>query len=514
MKPADPPTSESESEMEIEVRPAADSPVPSASPFPEADRSSRGSYAAAARSLPPATPSQRPATAAALSAKQPARIPPIFVDTMERFTVHARALKTILGKNVDIRAAGKGARIYADTASEYRHVQEYLRSKKVEFHTFALAADREIKVAIRGLANSITADEVNEELTDRGFSLTYVTKLGGRTRDYSNAFLVCLKNLPNSRQIYEITQLLFCNRVKVEAFKSKVAVPQCYSCQRFGHSSVNCGFTPRCVRCAANHPASECRKSKEVPAKCVNCQGDHPANYRKCPAYQAEVRKRSGRKAPLLDAAPASSAAPATARSANLPEYESSSEEEQPADGWQATRRRKRRRGGRRRPAKLQRSQAPTAAQDGEETLTPPSTRDQLPATVPSASVLVPTAIAKKEQVPNRPLSETLTPAPVSEVLPSTSRRERVEPDASGPSTSQAVPVLVPRQNAKSAKRSDAPAVKGTERKQKPTPATGFTLDVPKILRWISDIYQAYLAGQSIVGLVMAAVGDILANYG
>lgn len=79
--------------------------------------------------------------------------------------------------------------------------------------------------------------------------------------------------------------------VKVESYRSN-SPAQCFSCQRFGHSSLHCGYAPRCVKCAGPHQAKECTKTKEMAPKCVNCEGDHTANYSKCPALIREKISR------------------------------------------------------------------------------------------------------------------------------------------------------------------------------------------------------------------------------
>jgi hypothetical protein len=67
---------------------------------------------------------------------------------------------------------------------------------------------------------------------------------------------------------------------------------QCFKCQRFGHTSSNCGMKFRCVKCREDHLPKECLRKR--PAKgepdegkpaCVNCGGEHPANSSTCEAY-------------------------------------------------------------------------------------------------------------------------------------------------------------------------------------------------------------------------------------
>ncbi|KAG5672087.1 hypothetical protein PVAND_002242 [Polypedilum vanderplanki] len=62
---------------------------------------------------------------------------------------------------------------------------------------------------------------------------------------------------------------------------------------QWGHSSVNCGFPSRCVKCDENHPVGQCKRvNKEIGSpKCVNCKGEHPANYKRCPIFLNHQKK-------------------------------------------------------------------------------------------------------------------------------------------------------------------------------------------------------------------------------
>lgn len=86
--------------------------------------------------------------------------------------------------------------------------------------------------------------------------------------------------------------------VKWEPIKSKSKLPtQCRWCQRFGHTTRNCGFQYRCVKCLESHPVGDCaRKSREGNPKCCNCRGDHAANHRGCEVYQDYVKRVNSQK--------------------------------------------------------------------------------------------------------------------------------------------------------------------------------------------------------------------------
>jgi len=58
--------------------------------------------------------------------------------------------------------------------------------------------------------------------------------------------------------------------------------PQCFKCQRYGHTAKMCRVeTPICRKCAGDHDSRECTSEN---IKCANCKGNHQASYKKCKA--------------------------------------------------------------------------------------------------------------------------------------------------------------------------------------------------------------------------------------
>lgn len=62
--------------------------------------------------------------------------------------------------------------------------------------------------------------------------------------------IVVLNNTPKNKGIFNL-RLLFYMAVKIERYKSNTPV-KCYNCQQFGYSSLHCGASPRCIKCAGN----------------------------------------------------------------------------------------------------------------------------------------------------------------------------------------------------------------------------------------------------------------------
>ena len=78
--------------------------------------------------------------------------------------------------------------------------------------------------------------------------------------------------------------------------KSNKKVTQCFRCQQWGHSAVNCGLTPRCVKCNEAHDKGACpRTTREGDPTCCNCGGPHASNHRGCPVYKQHLEKIKAR---------------------------------------------------------------------------------------------------------------------------------------------------------------------------------------------------------------------------
>lgn len=84
--------------------------------------------------------------------------------------------------------------------------------------------------------------------------------------------------------------------VKVETYNTPKGPLQCRQCQRFGHTKRNCGHTPRCVACGAEHASGSCVTGKDE-VRCCNCAENHTANYRGCRRFK-EARQQLSKRGP------------------------------------------------------------------------------------------------------------------------------------------------------------------------------------------------------------------------
>jgi hypothetical protein len=114
-------------------------------------------------------------------------------------------------------------------------------------------------------------------------------------------FLVTLPRNAKSPEVFKLSSLSHIS-IKVEAYKSRNTLTQCYNCQKFGHDWANCKQPPRCMWCGDGHLHKDCPEkwSESSTPACCNCQlaeveRPHPANYRGYKQAKEEMRKKPQR---------------------------------------------------------------------------------------------------------------------------------------------------------------------------------------------------------------------------
>jgi len=80
--------------------------------------------------------------------------------------------------------------------------------------------------------------------------------------------------------------------VKFEPPNPEREIPQCINCQRYDHIKGFCNRKARYVKCAEDHPTSNCPgKIKSKNVKCLLREDNHPANHKGCMVYK-DLQKR------------------------------------------------------------------------------------------------------------------------------------------------------------------------------------------------------------------------------
>lgn len=220
--------------------------------------------------------------------------PPIVFPVPKNWGDLACEIQSLVQGPISVSLRGNNYALRTEIAEDFQQVSHFLKSKNVEFHTFSAVERTELKVVIKGLHHSHDPSDIATTLSKAGFQVTLVKNLTGRSGHPLNIFLIKLVRQPGVEKIYSLNHLFLTN-VTVEAFKPKPGLPQCYRCQNYGHSSVNCSRKLRCVKCGNPHDSKECTAVDFVSTKpvCCNCNGQHTANYRGCSLHKKLLKRNN-----------------------------------------------------------------------------------------------------------------------------------------------------------------------------------------------------------------------------
>ena len=194
--------------------------------------------------------------------------------------------------NIVTKSMANGAvKVNVSTVEDYRNLVSNLRKQNLVFYTYQLKSERPFKVVIRNLHQSISPDEIKDELTKEGYTVRNVANIRHwKTKIQLPLFFVDLEpNISNNKSIYD-RKFLLNTRINVEALEPKVSIAQCQRCQAYGHTKTYCTLPPIGVKCGNEHLTPVCSKKPEDKPHCGLCGGDHTANYWGCLLYKAALK--------------------------------------------------------------------------------------------------------------------------------------------------------------------------------------------------------------------------------
>lgn len=211
------------------------------------------------------------------------KVPPIFVSKETiNFTELHRAISAIT-KDYKIKDIKEFFKVDIDGIEEYRQVVKLLDNKNAQYHTYRLPTEQTIDVVLKHIPTSIEDIEITQELETLGFKIFKIMRITNKEKAPLPIVSVYLyKNAPHNKEIFNLSRLFNCV-ISVEAKKKSYDIPQCFNCQRYGHTRNYCKQRNRCMKCAGNHLTKSCNQSPEV--KCVNCGETHTSNFKGCTYY-------------------------------------------------------------------------------------------------------------------------------------------------------------------------------------------------------------------------------------
>lgn len=229
------------------------------------------------------------------TSKPKTNIPPIYIHDRVNYTEVINDIKNIAtDKNFTTLTTTGYLRINLNNADDFRNLTKYYTENGIGFHTFQNPNEKPLQVVIRNVPESLTPDEIKNELLQLHFPVTSISRLYNKSKHPMPLCIVSLVNNEGGKAIFKLEKLLH-SVVTVEARRKTNDIPQCFRCQRYGHTKNYCNLTPRCVKCLGSHLYKDCSKNVDEQPTCVNCHEHHPANYKGCLYYRELQAKQTAK---------------------------------------------------------------------------------------------------------------------------------------------------------------------------------------------------------------------------
>lgn len=227
---------------------------------------------------------------------RPAKIqtpPPIFVHGVINYAEMIKRIRDVAEEEQYCTKSltNNVIKIICTTPETYRKLVRYFTDNNIYYHTYQLKEERAYRVVIKYLHHSTNTEDIKQELYKLGHKVRNIINAQHRTtKEPLNIFFVDIEPADNNKEIYSIKALQ--NKIiQIEPPRViKNSIIQCTRCQQYGHTKSYCNKPYVCVKCGGSHNTTDCKKSKETPAKCALCGGSHPANYKGCVHYHNLIK--------------------------------------------------------------------------------------------------------------------------------------------------------------------------------------------------------------------------------
>jgi hypothetical protein len=260
----------------------------------QSSTNSQASLSAPAKSKTSASPSQQPPATPNQVPVPGKTVKPVFAN------VNIQTIKNVLqsiqfvSKPLCKVRGSNSTQILCQSTEDKRKLIAKLQSQQIGFHTFTDPADKPTYFLLKGFYHA-TCDETLAALQASSVPAIKVTDF--IRNDNYVIYLVHFDKSINVNLLNHSHKYVDDIVVKWDLMKkSNKKVTQCFRCQQWGHSSINCGFPARCVKCSETHDKGSCpRTSREGDPTCCNCGGPHTSSHRGCPAYKKHLEKLQAR---------------------------------------------------------------------------------------------------------------------------------------------------------------------------------------------------------------------------
>ena len=200
-----------------------------------------------------------------------------------------------------------GLKIRVSHLDDFRRIIDFLEQKHYEYYNFGEEDIKTVKFVIRGLPATTERAAIESDL--RGYKLNlqgfrqmsktiYNAATNARETTPLPLFVITIPRSKEQISILKSITGLFNIKIKVEDYKGRQSLQQCYRCQKFGHKASTCHMKEKCLNCAQGHSTRNCPNTDQDPPKCSNCGEAHKANFADCTAAQSYRQALEKRRTP------------------------------------------------------------------------------------------------------------------------------------------------------------------------------------------------------------------------
>jgi hypothetical protein len=188
--------------------------------------------------------------------------------------------------------------------ANYSAIRALFDGRNMNYYTSHPKSDKPIKAVIRNLLIETPAEDICNGSSELGFSVMSVRQLTSNRRSPEGdnqrlPLFITLQKTAKSTEIFKLTNL--CHIInKVEVYRARNNLTQCFNYQKFGHIAGNCRQPPRCMWCDGSHIHKECPETNNLETHIPHCcnyqlkdgERPHPSNYRGCSHAEEELQRK------------------------------------------------------------------------------------------------------------------------------------------------------------------------------------------------------------------------------
>lgn len=237
--------------------------------------------------------------------KRDKNIPPIVVydDNQKRMSERI-SNKNICKKNeyYYVRVNKNKYRIFVKTLDQYDKLLNLLKENNIKYHTYTPLERKNIHILFKRVASCYDANDIAEFLkNDYGLTPIHITKFQTKqmmeNNIHSTMWHASFEPKTDKKRIFEVKSIGNQYGIIVEELKNN-GITQCRRCWRLEHTSSNCTYNQRCIKCLEDHEIGKCELDVNTALKptCVNCRlENHMANSKECPVYRRILDRKNNR---------------------------------------------------------------------------------------------------------------------------------------------------------------------------------------------------------------------------